>query len=113
MLFDTISYHDYRESYYHAFVTGLFSNAGFRLESNYEYGLGRSDLVIKDRKKRRAVVIEAKWAESEETLERECEDALRQIDEKQYAVKAERDGYLPVGRLGMAFFQKKCLVKKG
>lgn len=113
LLFDTISYHDYRESYYHAFVTGLFSNAGFRLESNYEYGPGRSDLVIKDRKKRRAVVIEAKWAESEETLERECEDALRQIDEKQYAVKAERDGYLSVGRLGMAFFQKKCLVKKG
>lgn len=27
LLFDTISYHDYAESFYHAFLTGLFSNA--------------------------------------------------------------------------------------
>lgn len=26
LLFDTISYYDYQESFYHAFLTGLFSN---------------------------------------------------------------------------------------
>lgn len=33
-------------------------------------------------------------------------------DKIRYAEKAERDGYKNVGRLGIAFFQKKCLAKK-
>jgi len=52
LLFETISYHDYVESFYHAFLAGLFANAGYIVESNYESGLGRPDLVIKDKKKR-------------------------------------------------------------
>lgn len=43
LLFTTISYHDYAESFYHAFMTGLFSYAGYVVESNKEHGLGRSD----------------------------------------------------------------------
>ena len=113
LLFDTISYHDYAESFYHAFLTGLFSNAGYRVESNYENGLGRSDLVVKDRRNRRAVVLEAKRTYHEDQMENACEEALSQIREKQYAEKVERDGYKKAGRLGIAFFQKKCLVKKG
>lgn len=113
LLFDTISYHDYAESFYHAFLTGLFSNAGYRVESNYENGLGRSDLVVKDRRNRRAVVLEAKRTYYEDQMENACEEALSQIREKQYAEKVERDGYKKAGRLGLAFFQKKCLVKKG
>lgn len=112
LLFDTISYHDYAESFYHAFLTGLFYNAGYRVESNYENGLGRSDIVIKDRKNRRAFVLEAKRTYDEDKLESDCEEALAQTQKKRYAEKAERDGYKNVGRLGIAFFQKKCLVKK-
>lgn len=33
LLFNTISYHDYAESFYHAFVAGLFANAGYIVES--------------------------------------------------------------------------------
>nr|WP_300884753.1 PD-(D/E)XK nuclease domain-containing protein [uncultured Schaedlerella sp.] len=112
LLFDTISYHDYAESFYLAFLTGLFYNAGYRVESNYENGLGRSDIVIKDRKNRRAFVLEAKRTYDEDKLESDCEEALAQTQKKRYAEKAERDGYKNVGRLGIAFFQKKCLVKK-
>lgn len=112
LLFDTISYHDYRESFYHAFLTGLLANAGYSVRSNYESGLGRSDIVIKDRKNRRAVVIEAKWADDENRLELECDDALRQIEEKQYAREIKRAGFRTVERLGIAFFQKTCLVKR-
>lgn len=111
LLFDSISYFDYRESFYHAFLTGMFSNAGYAVTSNYEAGVGRSDLVVKDRKNRRAVVIEAKWARSQEQMEEECVRALRQIEEKEYAKGVEREGYRQVVRLGIAFFQKKCLVK--
>lgn len=111
LLFDTISYHDYHESFYHAFLAGLVANAGYIVESNYEHGLGRSDLVIKDRKNRRAVVIEVKIAGSVNALNKECDDALRQIEDKQYAKKIERSGYNSVIRLGIAFYQKMCLIK--
>lgn len=82
------------------------------MESNYENGLGRSDIVLKDRRHRRAVVLEAKQTHYEDQMEEECERALAQIQEKQYAKKAEHDGYKNVIRLGAAFFQKKCLIKK-
>ena len=112
LLFDTISYHDYSESFYHAFLTGLFSGTEYVLESNYENGLGRSDLVIKDRANRRAVVIEAKIAKAGEKLAAVCEEALSQIEKRKYAQKIERAGYGNIVRLGMAFYHKSCLVKK-
>lgn len=112
LLFDTISYHGYRESFYHAFLTGLVSGAGYQVESNYENGLGRADLVIRDRRNRRAAVIEAKWTDSEEKLEQECKAALKQIADRQYAEKVKRSGYRQVWSIGIAFFRKQCLVKK-
>lgn len=112
LLFDTISYHDYKESFYHAFVVGLVAGAGYKVESNYEYGLGRSDIVVKDRRNRRAVVIEVKIADSERNLEQECSGALAQIAKKQYAAGIARSGYKKVTSFGMAFYQKQCLVMR-
>ena len=111
LLFDTISFHDYAESFYHAFVTGLVASAGYIVESNYENGLGRSDIVIKDRRNRRAAVIEAKIAANENEMEKECGAALSQIEEKQYARKLERSGFRKVIRYGIAFYKKECLVR--
>ena len=111
LLFDTISYHDYAESYYHAFLTGLFSCAGYIVESNYENGLGRSDIVIKDRRRRTAAVIEIKIAHNSAHLENECQSALQQISDKSYAIKLEHDGYKKVLQYGIAFYKKQCLVK--
>lgn len=112
ILFDTISYHDYQESFYHAFLAGLFSGAGYIVESNYEHGLGRSDVVIKDRKHRRAILFETKHAADETMLERDCDSALSQIMEKQYDRGLEREGYRSVICYGIAFYKKECLVKK-
>ena len=111
LLFDTISYHDYSESFYHAFVTGLVSSAGYIVESNYENGLGRSDIVIKDRRNRRAAVLEAKIVSEEGQMEKKCQEALKQIEEKQYAKKIERSGFRKVISYGTAFYKKECLVK--
>ena len=58
LLFQTISYHDYKESYYHAFLAGIFVGAGYGAESNYEHGAGRPDIAITDKKSRKAIVIE-------------------------------------------------------
>lgn len=112
LLFNTISYHDYAESYYHAFLAGLFANAGYIVESNYENGMGRPDLMIKDRRHRIAAVIEVKVSKAEETLENDCRVALQQIEDKNYARKAEQDGFKKILRYGIAFYKKECLVMR-
>lgn len=111
LLFNTISYHDYAESFYHAFIAGLFANSGYIVESNYENGLGRSDIVIKDRKHRIAAVLEAKISDSAESMPDDCEKALHQIAEKKYSQKITADGFKKVISYGIAFYKKDCLVK--
>ena len=110
LLFETISYHDYAESFYHAFLAGLFANAGYIVESNYESGLGRPDLVIKDKKKRRAIIMEMKIADSLENMKKAGERALNQIEEMRYADSIYAQGYQKVIKYGVAFYRKSCLV---
>ena len=81
MFEETISYHDYSESFYHAILIGLLSKAGYIVESNFENGLGRSDIAVKDRAARKAVAIEVKVSNAEAHLEADCKKALAQIRE--------------------------------
>lgn len=111
VLFTTISYHDYQENFYHAFVAGLFSGAGYIVESNYERGTGRPDVVVMDKRNRRVLVIEAKHAASEETLSAECDAAVRQIHKRKYVQGIDK-GYRSVIGYGIAFFEKECMMKK-
>ncbi|MCD8118797.1 MAG: ATP-binding protein [Lachnospiraceae bacterium] len=114
ILFDTISYFDYKEDFYHAFVAGMFSGAGYEVKSNSEQGKGRADIIIRERRHRRAIVIEAKWPGKKKnaTLESECEEALAQIVEKQYAKNLQLEGYRTVLCYGAAFKGKDCLIRK-
>ena len=109
-LFDTISFHDYHEDYYHAFITGIFVGLGYGVRSNREQGLGRTDITLTDKKNRRALVIEAKRSDSEGQMEKDCDDALDQIAEKRYADGLE--GYRQIECYGISFFRKSALVKK-
>lgn len=109
----TISYHDYKEDFYHAFLAGIFAGAGYVVESNREHGEGRSDVVVCDPAQGRVAVFEVKYSAKAELLEEDCERAIRQMDEKMYAEEYE-DQYPREGILcyGIAFFKKRCLVKK-
>ncbi|MDO4336873.1 MAG: AAA family ATPase [Eubacteriales bacterium] len=114
ILFDTISYFDYKEDYYHAFVTGMFIGAGYAVKSNSETGTGRADIIIKEQRRRRALVIEAKWPGKKgkgNSLEKECADALEQIEREQYKKNLELEGYTSVRCYGAAFLGKTCLIK--
>lgn len=109
LLFDTISFFDYKEDYYHAFLAGLFAGAGYAVESNKEYGLGRPDLVITDRKNRRALIVEVKRSSCENELAEDAHSALEQIDTAQYDRQFLK-GYKTVRCYGAAFFEKECLI---
>ena len=107
----TISYHDYREDFYHAFLAGIFTGAGYMVDSNKEHGEGRSDVVVYDPVNARVAIFEAKYTKTLENLERECDMALQQIDDRMYAEEYE-DDYDQIFCYGISFFRKRCLVKK-
>ena len=108
---DTISYFDYHENFYHAFLAGLFSGVkGIGVESNRESGTGRTDVVVKYPRKRYVAIFELKKAETDEVMEKRCQEALQQIENKKYASSFKRE---TVFKFGVAFHEKSCLVKKG
>ena len=110
LLWKTISYHDYHEDYYHAFLTGLFVGRGYEVHSNKEKGLGRPDILLLDRNNRRAIIIEAKKSKNESDLEKDCDEAMSQIATRRYAEGLY--GYTRIFCYGVAFFQKQAKVKK-
>lgn len=81
------------------------------MDSNKESGLGRFDVLVKDRKNRRAILIEAKKSGSAAQMEQDCEEALSQITEKGYARRIE-PGYEKVLCYGMAFYRKSVKIRK-
>ena len=106
----TISYYDYRENFYHAFLAGIFAGVGYSVESNREHGEGRSDIVIYNDVTGQVAVFEAKYSRKLEDLEKDCQKALDQINTKMYAKEFE-DAYEEVLCYGIAFYKKRCLVK--
>lgn len=111
LLRKTISYHDYREDFYHAFLAGIFAGAGYTVDSNKEHGEGRSDVVIYDEVNSRVAIFEAKYSKSAEFLLSECDRAIAQINDRMYA-EEYADDYDEILCYGIAFFKKRCVVKK-
>ena len=110
LLRKTISYHDYKEDFYHAFLAGIFTGAGYSVDSNRERGEGRSDVVVRNSSKGRVALFEAKYAKTLDGLEVSCEAALQQIEDRQYA-KDFADDYDDILCYGIAFYKKRCLVR--
>ena len=111
LLRKTISYHDYKEDFYHAFLAGILASFHYSVESNREHGEGRSDIVVYDEENSRVVIFEAKVAKSLDELPKACDAALHQIEARQYA-EDFRDEYDEILCYGIAFYKKRCLVKR-
>ena len=110
LLRKTISYHDYKEDFYHAFLAGIFAGAGYEVDSNKEHGEGRSDVVVLDPEGDRVAIFEAKYSRTQDAMSKDCAAALEQIEDRQYAKEFE-DDYDSVLCYGIAFYKKRCLVR--
>lgn len=111
LLWDTISYHNYHENYYHAFITGIFAGGAYSVKSDQENGLGRTDIVIRDRKNRRAVIIEAKKSKQKKDMETMCLEAKQQMIDRKYSEDSSLDGYNEIICYGISFYKKYALVR--
>lgn len=103
-----------KESFYHGFLLGMTALfvPEYVVESNRESGYGRFDIAIfpKDTDKA-GVLMEFKAADSEAQLKDKADEALRQIEEKQYGTEFEKRGISKVWKYGIAFCGKQIHVK--
>jgi len=116
ILSESISYMDNSESLYHGLMIGALARLnGYRLKSNRECGNGRSDLVLYTANGRdgKAVIFEFKRASNAKTLAKACEDALKQIENNNYAAYWDGGDYKNIIKYGIGFYKKSCEVRKG
>ncbi len=112
-LMDTISFFDYQESYYHGFLAGILKCFDkYRVTSNRETGEGRSDLMLREMVfMGRGIILEVKVAKKYNEMEKMCDEALEQIETKNYETELREDGYQEILKYGICFFKKGCMVK--
>lgn len=117
-LWDSISIRDtavrrnMKENFYHGLLLGLLrSREDWLLCSNAETGEGYSDISICT-PERLGIIIELKYADDGK-LEAACAEALRQIEERKYAVGLQRRGMKRVIKYGIAFYEKECMAVMG
>jgi hypothetical protein len=107
---DTASRNVLKENFYHGLLLGLLKfESRWITKSNKESGTGYPDLLI-ETPERIGIVIELKYAESGD-LEKACDEALLQIEEKRYEEIPRRDRMKKVIKYGIAFYKKDCMVK--
>ena len=110
---ESISYYDTKEAYYHGFLTGILSGLqDYEILSNREAGNGRPDILLKPYDELNPVVIiETKFTDKFSSMEKKCEDALQQIENKAYAAGPLDEGYKTIRKYGICFCKKSCMVK--
>ena len=108
-----ISYMDSSESFYHGYLLGLFSmflnNTRFIVRSNRESGIGRFDVMIKDKERNIGMIIELKITDG--NIEEEAIKGLNQLEEKKYYQDLVSDGYKTIYKYAICFKDKMACVK--
>ena len=114
-LWDSISVRDtavrrnQKENFYYGMLLGLLQSQGnWLIQSNAELGEGYSDISICT-SNRTGIVIELKYAD-DGNLEKGCREALKQIEERKYAIGLQRKGMKNIIKYGIAFCEKECMV---
>ena len=106
-LFRTVSFHDYKEDYYHGLIIGMLND--FELLSNREFGLGRPDIVAYNPKA--TLCIEIKKTDNISQLGKCADEAISQIKDKKYVEGLKASGYRNIKAYGIAFCDKACCIK--
>ena len=115
----------YKEQFYHGLMLGLvlILKNEYEITSNNFAGKGRYDLLLKPKnilEGKEGIIIELKIINEvknlndnkiHEKLEKECEVALKQIDEKEYSSVLKNAGVEKLLKIGIAFMGKEFEIK--
>ncbi len=105
---DTAVKKTYKENFYHGMLIGIFKyKSDWGVVSNRESGDGYYDIAIEIENEGIGIVIEVKYAENEQ-FDKECEDALKQINDNHYTDELKEDGMKTILKYGIACYKKRC-----
>ncbi len=119
VVMQVMSYHDFSsepEKVYHALILGMlvWLSGKYEIRSNRESGYGRYDVMLlpKDLTKQ-GIILEFKKVYEDKTPEDTLEEALKQIETRQYEAELKAAGVVDILKLAVAFQGKKLWIKKG
>ena len=104
------------EVFYNGFMLCLMSllAAYYRIESEYESGLGRADAVLipKSSSNHQALILEYKVSKEAEQLPDTAQAGLKQIRSKDYAAKVRLQGHVQkILAVSLAFCGKQVAME--
>jgi hypothetical protein len=111
-----ISIHDvakYPEAFYHGLMLGFTASLdrkAYEIKSNRESGYGRYDLAIIPTDPQKLVILMEFKAAEANNLQQAAEQALQQIDDKQYAAEFSTRGLNKILKIGISFCGKNLCV---
>ena len=110
---DTFVKKEMKENFYHGILLGLFGNMDdWIVQSNVESGEGYCDIRVEVQEKEIGIIIELKYAENA-NFDLACQEALMQIQDKNYEEALIDDGIKTIYRYGIACYKKRCKVILG
>ena len=110
---DTSVRKEMKENFYHGILLGLFGNMrNWKVKSNAESGDGYSDISIEIDEEEIGIIIELKYAENA-AFDVSCQEALKQIKDRNYEENLLDNGMTTIYRYGIACYKKRCKVISG
>jgi len=102
-----------KENFYHGILLGLFrSMSNWKVKSNAESGDGYSDICIEIEDHGIGVLIELKYTENA-AFDDACQEAMKQVKDKNYEEKLIDDGMTIIYRYGIDCYKKRYKVISG
>lgn len=107
---DTFVKKSTKENFYHGILLGLLGfQDSWGIYSNRESGEGYSDILIEIPEEEIGIVIEIKYVENG-NLEAGCQEALNQMEKKNYEEELRDAGMHAILKYGIACQKKRCKV---
>ncbi len=101
------------EADYQNFLLGVLTteNDKYVIKPNRESRIGRSDIIIEDKKRERGIIIELKVAKKENEVKEKITEAKKQIKKNKYLDELELDKVKDKKEMVIVFYKKKVIVK--
>ena len=102
-----------KENYYHGLLNGILLSAGNLIgnhTSNADSGDGYADIVFTSASQKTGVVIELKYSPERSDLKAKAKEALKQIEDRDYAAALNSNVVKKVYAWGIAFWHRQCAV---
>lgn len=110
-IFDTKGRKEEKEIFYHGILLGLLRcESEWLIQSNIESGDGFVDILVEPEDPDAGMIMELKYAQNFQDLEKACNKAMDQIHDRRYDERLRNEGRNDILAYGIAFCKKKCKV---